>query len=190
MSAKKNSNRILLLSLSLSFILLCVIVILFILGQRIAARHAPLVDAAMEIKLEATVAHLWFEEIMSGDRNEDIESVWHHLDKAMWYATVMLDGGENEEGVFLPIESPELRNQIESVRKNIQSFKEIAKERYNTFNQAAPGTDIDQQFDKVFMKFFEDADQVETQIQETIKDELFQFQLSAGLLIAFSIIIN
>jgi len=44
----------------------------FYIGRNIAERYAPLVDAAMEIKLEATTAHLWFEEIISGDRFVDI----------------------------------------------------------------------------------------------------------------------
>ena len=40
----------------------------------------------MEIKFEATEAHLWLEEIISGDRSEDINAVWKHLDIADWYA--------------------------------------------------------------------------------------------------------
>ncbi len=56
------------------------------IGRGLAERYAPLVDAAMEIKLEATTAHLWFEEIISGDRFVDIDEVWKHLDQAKWYA--------------------------------------------------------------------------------------------------------
>ena len=49
-------------------------------GRAISAKYAPLVDACMEIKLEATTAHLWFEEIMSEDRYVDSREVWRHLD--------------------------------------------------------------------------------------------------------------
>ncbi len=64
-------------------------------ARRIAERHGPLADAAMEIKLEAAVGHLWFEEILSGDRNEDIAEVWELFDQDAWYARAMLEGGEN-----------------------------------------------------------------------------------------------
>ncbi len=33
-------------------------------------RYSPLVDTTMEIKYEITIAHLWFEEIISGDSSK------------------------------------------------------------------------------------------------------------------------
>jgi hypothetical protein len=56
--------------------------------------YASLIDAAIDIKLEATTAHLRFEEVLSGDRHKDIEAVWKHLDQADWYARTMLEGGK------------------------------------------------------------------------------------------------
>ncbi len=72
-------------------------------------RNSPLVDATMKIKLETTTAHLWFEEIISGDRIEKIEDVIKHIDNAIWYATAMLEGGENPEGSFVPLANPIMR---------------------------------------------------------------------------------
>jgi hypothetical protein len=68
------------------FIITGIVAYGFHMGIRMASRYSPLVDAAMEIKLEATTAHLWFEEILSGDRQEDVKGVWRHLDQANWYA--------------------------------------------------------------------------------------------------------
>ena len=42
----------------------------FITGSRMNTMYAPLVDAAMEIMLEVTTAHLSFEEILIGGRTE------------------------------------------------------------------------------------------------------------------------
>ena len=36
-------------------------------GSTVGTKHVPLVQASEEIKLDATLAHLWFEEILSGD---------------------------------------------------------------------------------------------------------------------------
>ena len=71
-------------------------------SERMVKTYAPLVDAAMEIKYETAIAHLWFEEVISGDTQEDIATVWLHLDQAAWYMTAMLDGGENSEGFLFP----------------------------------------------------------------------------------------
>ena len=67
----------------------------FYTGHRMATVYAPLVDAAMEIKLQATASHLWFEEVLSGDCHEEIKTVWEHLGQAEWYAQAMLEGGKS-----------------------------------------------------------------------------------------------
>jgi hypothetical protein len=37
--------------------------------------YAPLIDVALEIKLAATAAHLWFEEVLSGDTSVDHRNI-------------------------------------------------------------------------------------------------------------------
>jgi len=81
----------------------------FYKGVRMNRVYAPLIDAAMEIKLEATNAHLWFEEILSGDRHEEMEVVWESLAQADWYALAMLEGGQNPEGTFYPVDDAKMR---------------------------------------------------------------------------------
>ncbi len=54
----------------------------FYTGDRMNTLYAPLIDAAMEIKLQATTAHLWFEEIISNDRHESLAVAWEHLEQA------------------------------------------------------------------------------------------------------------
>lgn len=75
-------------------------------GVTLGARLAPLSDAAMEIELTATHAHLLFEEIMAGDEGESIEEVWSLLDETRFYADAILHGGSNEDGTFHATESP------------------------------------------------------------------------------------
>ncbi len=70
---------------------ICSMGYIFTTGSRMAAKHAPLVDAAMEIKLQAAQAHLWFEEMISGDRTVDIDQVWELQDKANYRAEVQSD---------------------------------------------------------------------------------------------------
>ncbi|MCG7913572.1 MAG: EAL domain-containing protein [Candidatus Thiodiazotropha weberae] len=166
-------------------------------GDQMARRHAPQIDAAMEIKHNATMAHLWFEEIISGDRNELIEDVWHYLDESDWYARALLEGGSNQEGTFVPLQSKSMRQQIESVRKALDQFRRIAEERYGNYAASLPGSGIDQKFDQVFAGFIDQADQVKSLLQASINAEMKRFEqitvilvvmlLTTGIIVAVSL---
>ena len=58
-------------------------------GIQASLRLAPLADAAMEIKLKATQAHLLLEEIIAGDLSEDYEQVKVLLNESLWYANAI-----------------------------------------------------------------------------------------------------
>lgn len=154
------------------------------MGNRMTAKYAPLVDAAMEIKLEGTTAHLWLEEIIAGDRQEDIADVRRHLDNSEWYSRAMLEGGTNPEGTFIPLGDARLRVEIEAVRAKQEQFREIAEQRYAAARGAEPGTDIDQRFDVVFEDFIQEADRVETRLQELMNKDLSRFHVAQNSLIA------
>jgi PAS domain-containing protein len=159
-------------------------------GNSMAERYVPLTSAAMKIKLEATTAHLWFEEIMSGDRFVDIEDVWGHLDQAQWYAHAMLEGGETPEETFVPLENPALRRQVEQTLENISAFRAIAQQRWNTRSQSAIGSDIELRFDSVFEDLFVSADSVETALRRTMTRQFQRFLVMQVLLIIIVVILG
>jgi signal transduction histidine kinase len=161
----------------------------FYTGDRLVRVYAPLVDAAMEIKLEATLAHLWFEEIASGDRQQDIATVWGRFDQADWYAKAMLEGGKNPEGTFFPLDDDEMRRAITEVRGKLARFRDITKQRLTAITTSGPGTPIDQHFDAVFKDFFNQADEVETRLQQVIAQDLGSFRHTQLILIAACLIL-
>jgi len=146
----------------------------------------PHMSAALEVKLEAAIAHLWFEEAISGDSYVDIdEEVWRHIDKAEWYANVMLVGGEDSEGEFIPLEDPELRKKVEQTIEGIHAFRLFAQKRWREKDKSGVGTDIDQLFDQTFNKFLASADDVVLAQKRAMNRELEQFsQIQWGLIIA------
>ncbi len=120
-------------------------------GVRVAERLAPLGDAAMEIKLSATTAHLVFEEIMAGDEGEDIQVVWGLLEDARWYANAILNGGENDEGRFFASGDPVVRDNVTQVLASLDSFLEVARARHATLDQRqGVGSDADERFDALY----------------------------------------
>jgi hypothetical protein len=180
----------------LNFLISCVGVFIviamvygFYLGNQMVVKYTPLVDAAMEIKLEATTAHLWFEEVVSGDRSEDIDLVRGHLDQAQWYATAMLEGGENAEGTFLPLDDPVLISEVEKVYEKITIFRTITDQRYQSIQESGTGTQIDQLYDAIFRDFIEQADRVESKLQAEIALEVQVFNIIQTSLIIITVLL-
>ncbi len=166
-------------------VVICTMGYIFITGSRMAAKHAPLVDAAMEIKLQVAQAHLWFEEMISGDRTVDIDQVWKLQDSAEWYAQVMLEGGSSAKGVYIALDDTDLRSQIRSVQAKLAEFRDITRQRYETPKDSAIGSEIDQRYDAVFAQLMAEADDVETQLQQVLRAESRRFRVVQSILIIF-----
>ena len=184
------SRKILFFSIFVTLLTLAIVYYSFYTGRNIAERYAPLVDATMEIKLEATIAHLWFEEAISGDRTVDVEVIWSHLDQSEWYAQAMLDGGVNDEGTFIALAEPSLRIQIEETIEGIHHFRQIAQQRWDTQSTSGIGSKIDQQFDQAFLEFNLSADEVETALQKVMKKDLQTFKFMEQMLMILILILG
>ncbi|MHC4721292.1 MAG: PAS domain-containing protein [Planctomycetota bacterium] len=155
----------------------------YYVGNSMVAGQAPLIDAAMEIKLEATTAHLWFEEIMSGDRHENIEGVLVRIDRAEQYARVMLEGSESGQGTSTPLRDHDMRAEITEVRIKLAEFRRITLARWETRKTSAAGTELDQKYDAIFKNFVKQADNVETELRRLIERQLRSFQIVQIVLI-------
>lgn len=113
--------------------------------HQIASHYCPLANAVKECRLETTTAHLWFEEILSGDRHKKIETVWQRLDKANQLGRTILKGGESPYGTFVPLRDPQLRGDVEALLEELERFRVMAVERYSARLDAPPGSEIHQQ---------------------------------------------
>jgi len=145
-------------------------------GNKIITTYVPLIEASKELKFEATQAHLWFEEIISGDRNETIEQVWLHLDLADWYAQAMLEGGVKNGYRIRALTYGNLRKQVQDVRHKLAQFRHIAVHRYQLRAESGVGTSVDQKFDDVFNDFILDSNKVESFLHNRVQAELTEFK--------------
>ncbi len=156
---------------------------IFYVGNHMAVVHTPLACAAMEIKIEATTAHLWLEEITSGDRQESIDVVRGHMDEADWYTQAMLKGGENPHWKYYPLDDAEVRREVESIRAKLAEFRAIAEERFAEPAESPPGSEIDRKYDVVFAELINGADQVEAKVKQMIECQLTHFRVVQTTLI-------
>jgi uncharacterized membrane protein YuzA (DUF378 family) len=168
-----------------ALVVICSMGYIFSAGSRMAAKHAPLVNATMEIRLETAQAHLWFEEMIAGDRTVDVNQIWKLLDSAKRFTQAMLEGGENAAGVFIPLDDADLRSQIRSLQTKLDEFGDITRQRHQTPEDSVIGSEIDQRYDAVFAQFMKDADHVETQLQQVLRAESKRFRIVQSILIIF-----
>ncbi|OFX13429.1 MAG: hypothetical protein A2516_09975 [Alphaproteobacteria bacterium RIFOXYD12_FULL_60_8] len=153
-------------------------------GVGITTRYAPMVDAAMEIKYEASRFHLWFEELVQGDTTLTEAMVWEHLNRSEWFARAMLEGGENEEGRFEALNDQNTRDAIGQVLIEIAELRKVAQARLERSRESLAGSARDQAFDAAFASLLAEADNAETFLQVHITDELDLFQKTTYVLIS------
>jgi len=161
-----------------------------IITDQIVLKYTPMVDATIEIKTEVTTAHLWFEEILSGDRTEKMASVWAHLNNAEWYLEAMLEGDENSHGTFERVEEPGIRILLNKVMNGILEIREITDERLKLAEPAAAGSEMDKVYDAAFLRFNFDARNLEVAFKRVIKNEYKNFNTINNALIYSAIIIG
>jgi methyl-accepting chemotaxis protein len=136
-------------------------------GEVVGGELAPLADAAMEVKLTATTAHLYFEEIMSGDTGEDINNVWSLLDQTQFYVDAITKGGSNDEGTFVATTDQDIVAAMSGVQKALTDFRTAAEKRYADLgNDAGAGSAADEAFDASFDVLVGAADEVEEMLHD------------------------
>ncbi|OGW24577.1 MAG: hypothetical protein A3K09_05305 [Nitrospinae bacterium RIFCSPLOWO2_12_FULL_47_7] len=145
-------------------------------GNEMTMVYAPLIHASLEIKLKATAAHMRVVEILSGDSAKKSAVVWQRLDEADWYAQAMLSGGENQEGVFVPLDDPEMRRIITDVRRMLEKFRAIAQHRLSQRETSGVGTEIDRHYDELYTVFIREADEVKRRLQHLMREDLRRFR--------------
>jgi signal transduction histidine kinase len=160
-------------------------------GNEMIAAHAPLVDAAMQIRLDATNAHLWLEEILAGYRTADMNDVWRELEDADWYARAMLEGGTNPEGRFIPLKDEQMREKVTLLRQTLQEFSELTEKRYRLGPAANdPTEEINKRYHAVFQQFAGLADDVDTYTALRMEHDIAIFRMLQMAAIATSVIIS
>jgi PAS domain S-box-containing protein len=183
-------RRIYLLFVIVALVILGTMAYTLFTGNRISAKYAPLVDATMEIRFQGAQAHLWFEEVISGDPYKKIEEVLDFIDQADWYAQAILEGGSNPEGTFIPIKDPKIEEPIRIVRKDLAEFKKLTKQRLKIGKAAGIGSDVDQKYDAIFEHFLKQSDSVEKLIQNAMTQDLDRFHFSQVFLMLACLILS
>lgn len=157
-------------------------------GQQISARYASLIDASMEMRLETTYGHLWLEELLSGDTDENITDITRHFDNALWYTNAMLKGGVNDKNEYLELKEPALREEIKLLAEQITELRALSTQRFHEKNSSLPGSSIDARYDAAFSNFITHTEEIELALQKIVLEEM-QHLKSMHILIAVIVLL-
>lgn len=157
------------------------------LNIQLDSLYMPRHEAIMQLRIDATAAQLAFEEIISGDKTENVEQVWRRLQRAKSYAYFMLEGGQIDQGVVIPLADQRLRAYMEFVHDGLEDYKEFLHKRMIAHESSLPGSVLDQRSDSLFASVMDTAKAVETLLHRTMAGELRQTRILQIILMILSL---
>jgi PAS domain S-box-containing protein len=168
---------------------------LFQQTRNIDSTHDTPLEVISEIELKYTTAHLWFEEILSGDRTEKIKTVRNSIDQAERLLRALkvkeFDSGEHarSHGAGDPIKDIvifhfdhkfhvmlSMQETIEFIEEKLNKFRDILEKRHSAWQTSGPGTEIDQRFDVVFAQLLKGTGEIRKKIYASKANHLAQFR--------------
>ena len=162
----------------------------FYLSREMTQRYVPLAEAVMEVKLEITTAHLWFEEVISGDQTIEIEQILRHIKRADWYAQAMLEGGENSKHQLVALVDSDFRHQVTRIASLLQTFGDIVEQRWRDQSLSGIGSKPDQQLDSTFVQIIASADELEIALHKTLAAQRQQLLPWQVLLVVLTLLVG
>src|SRR5512134_1718938 len=134
----------------------------YLIGERQGKLFAW-ADATMDMRVNAAMYHLWFEEAAARGSREDAGKAFSYLDESLMLSDAILSGGKSEHGSFLPrLDEPGLRRHGEIIRSHLLKLKELGLERQRDLKAAGIGSPLDVEFNAVFREFDAEARFLET----------------------------
>jgi len=136
--------------------------------QHIMKKYIPLQKNIMSLRHDISEAHLWFEEIISGDKYIDINrDVMEKIAQKPYFTYYT--------SIHTILNSPKdqtiIRN-LDLITNSLLQLEKIAKVRWEKVEQSGIGSDIDQKFDKVYINLLNTIDKTLSQINLILDKEL------------------
>ena len=147
---------------------LCLFLVLHIQSttKNTLTKYLPWTDAAAEIKLEATMAHLRLEKLLSGDSDAEVSKLIQHLEQAEQATIAILDGSKTEKRSYRALSDPALRKYANQLLFQLTSFRNGTLNLLTAAQLDNPDNKIKQNYDNNFWSLIQKIDDLEAAIQK------------------------
>jgi PAS domain S-box-containing protein len=161
-------------------------------SKQLRAAHESLAHTPMQIKIEVTTAHLWFEEMISGDTdpNLQMDNIITYLNNADSCAKTFLQAGQSEFAGFEILDHPQLRPDAEQLIQKLSQFRETTQRRWVVKDVAGIGSDIDKKYDALFDDLTAQIDTLKENLDQAIDQDIDQFKRLQNILIITSLAVT
>ena len=146
------------------------------MGTNLYKVDYPLTDAAMEIRIDGILAYLWFEEMLGGDEDINIDDVLKHLDQADWYAQAMIEGGESDHLILMPAKGTQFQDSIKRMQSLLKRHRALLNARLEEKYSSGPGSQMDHDHHSVIENFIKQADDLEMAVKHNMANEYQLFK--------------
>lgn len=124
-------------------------------------------DTIMDLRVLATVSHLWLEEALTVDDRSAVEAALAQMDEAIAFSDAVLHGGVSEHGREIkPVKDPMLRQQEEEISGLLRQLKAIGVQRQQEPQQGKIGSSLDLRFNEIFRKFADKSRAIELIVEK------------------------
>jgi two-component sensor histidine kinase len=172
-----------------ALLIICTIGYSSVVGVRLTSKYTPLIDAIMQVKYETTAAHMWFEEMINGDRDEDMDYIDAFFEKAEFHARAIINGGSDSEWLYYPVEDDRLEQELTEIAAMILGLRGLTVQRYDMHRSSEAGADLERQYDALYLNIIMKASHAEEMLHKIVRDDLYRFK-SFQFLIALSVIVG
>ncbi len=157
-------------------LVLCAVALLSSRAASLEKQHQAAARASAELKAHVSLAHLWFEEAVTGDPDVDlVADVYANLDRSVRLCRAMRDGGLTRAGMVMAMGGDEGQANLTTLCRRLVRFREATAERWRNRSASAPGSAEEEAYDALFHEILHRSDR-DSVFMERLMDEDRRFQ--------------
>ena len=175
---------------TLGLFMVCIVGYGFYSGDRINTVDAPLVQAAMKIKLEASTTNLVLEGILGDGFVGGLEPVWKPLDRAFLNFRSIFNESKKRK-TMLPFQANTLDSaDIDKLESKLSEFKDNARKRFEGKRISLLDEDVDRIYRLAFKNLTGDLNKLEEKLRELMSKNLRLFRYSQTIMVILCVLLT
>jgi signal transduction histidine kinase len=169
-------------------------IVLLIWVSRISAKlvnNELLVDALMDIQINASRYHVRLEEVIDGIASSDVNDASVSIERSMDLVDLVLNGGEAEyERSMKPLENIKLRSRMKAVKSLLVKLNSLGLERLQAIEKPEISSVLEPQFESVFREALRETADVENIVEkEEAENEKVSSRIYSGIIVIWTFVV-
>jgi signal transduction histidine kinase len=145
------------------------------IGERLNILDEPLIDAVMEIRLEAEAADLWVREVIQGNMTVELRTIWQPLEHSLWYLHALVQDTKIRSSFNSPLRN-DTQELIDRVQQSFSELKKTTSLLAPATETSAPAKGFQMRYELTIKDFVDQLDQLEGRLRSIKAKNLSHFR--------------